>query len=135
MDVGKHIAFWPTPDGTYTIEGKAGLNLIEVENYSAGNPPELSGTYKHFATRYRQRRSETNPPDTGEFYLQAVSGGWRLSSDGADLFLRYLMPTDYNHVSVRFELESRGNVAPTLKAYRLVNRIDRDVRDIIRRTQ
>ena len=30
MDVGKHIAFWPTPDGTYTIEGRCQLRPLPI---------------------------------------------------------------------------------------------------------
>lgn len=113
------------PVGTYTITGKTGLNLIEVEGFDANNPPQLVGPYKHFATRYRQQRSETDPPGSNEFYLQPASGGHKIVSSAADLYVRYLQPTGFNQVCVRFEFEGKEDAAPVLGAYRLANRIDR----------
>lgn len=112
------------PIGTYTFVGKEGLNLIEVEGYDAGNPPVLSGVYKYFSTRYRLQKSETEPPDADEYYLSSVAGGLRLAATGANLYMRYLVPTGYNHVSVRFEFEGKEDAAPLLRAYRLLNRVD-----------
>lgn len=112
--------------GVYTFAGKKGLNLVEVEGYSIGNPPTLLGAYDFFSTRYRQRKSETTPPGANEFYLEPVAGGFKLVSAGSNLYIRYLEPTEYNNVSVRFELNGTVDASPTIRSYKLVNRIDRE---------
>lgn len=115
------------PDvGVYTFDGKKGLNLIEIEGHNVNNPPELFGSYDYFSTRYRQRKSETTPPGSNEFYLEPAGGGLKLVSAGSDLYIRYLVPTEYNNISVRFEMDGREDISPTMRSYKLVNRIDRE---------
>lgn len=113
------------PVGTYTFSGKEGLNLIEVENYNENNPPVLVGGYKYYSTRYRLKKSDITPPGANKFYLEPSGGGLKLVTSEENLFIRYLVPTTNNFVSVRFELVGSEDVSPTLRGYKLTNRIDK----------
>jgi hypothetical protein len=112
------------PIGIYTFPGKKGLNLIEIENFDVNNLPQLVGSYNYFSTRYHQQKSETTPPNTNEYYLEPINGGLKLVSSNSDLWVRYLVPTGNNNVSIQFQFEGNGDVAPTLRSYKIINHID-----------
>ena len=112
------------PIGVYKFPGRKGLNLIEIEGYDSNNLPQLVGSYDYFSMRYRQQRSDTEVLGSNEFYLNPVSGGLQLVSRESNLWMRYLMPTGYNNVSIRFEFEGQDTIAPVLRSYNIVNRID-----------
>lgn len=118
------------PLGVFTFEGKKGLNLIEIEGHSPGDPPVLVGTYTFFSNRFRQKRVQTPGPESNEYYLEPSSTGFILNTPESDLFLRYLLPTGKNFVAVRFELEGTNQVAPLLRGYKLFNRVDTTADDI-----
>jgi hypothetical protein len=111
--------------GEYTISGKAGLTLIEVEGYSDINPPMIISVYDYFSSRYWLRESDSMPPETNEYYLEPAESGYKLVTPDTNLFLRYLNPTENNFVALHFEFEGTENIAPLLRGYKLINTIDK----------
>ncbi len=111
--------------GEYTIEGKSGLTLVEVENFDSVNAPQILSVYDYFSSRYWLRESESIPPETNEYYLDPAESGFKLVAIDTNLYLRYLIPTDYNNVAISFELEGTEQIAPLLRGYELVNTIDK----------
>lgn len=111
--------------GEYTISGKAGFNLVEVEGHSSVTPPEILSVYDYFSSRYWLRESESMPPETNEYYLDPAESGYKLVTPDSNLFLRYLDPTENNKVAVHFELEGTEEIAPLLRGYQLINTIDK----------
>lgn len=108
-----------------TISGLAGINLIEVEDFDDANPPSLVGSYLTFAKRYWKKESVASDIEANEFYLEPVASGWAIHTTGDNLWARWLEPTGYNYVAVKFEFEGLEQEAPSLRGYKIINTIDK----------